>query len=81
MSVVWNFNKNWEDKEKKKDNSLEMNGFTPNAIILLPKEVEEEERLKQNCGIITQGLEYQDFQQEVQVFCIQQEVLQALIQE
>lgn len=58
-----------------------MNGFTPNAIILLPKEVEEEERFKQNCGIITQGLEYQDFQQEIQVFCIQQEVLQALIQE
>lgn len=58
-----------------------MNSVTPNAIILLPKEVEEEERFTQNCGIITEGLEYQHLQQEVQVFCIQQKVLQALIQE
>lgn len=81
MSVVWNFNKNGEGKEKKKDNSLEMNSFTPNAIILLPKEVKEEERLKQNCDIITQGLVYQDLQQEVLIFYTQQKVLQALTQE
>lgn len=56
---------------KQKDNLLAMNSFTPNAIIL-PKE--EEERFKQNCGIITRGPEYQDRQQEAQVFCIQQKV-------
>lgn len=60
--------------KKQKDHLLEMNSFTPNGIILLLKEVEEEERFKQNCGIITQGPEYQDLQQEVQVFCIQQKV-------
>lgn len=58
-----------------------MNSFTPNAIILLPKEVKEEERLKQNCDIITQGLVYQDLQQEVLIFYTQQKVLQALTQE